>query len=45
VVLEEITLVGGQSADDWYGPQGMRVQTGMIYVTTTGAIEGSVRVT
>lgn len=44
-ILEEITLVGGQSADDWYGPQGIRLQTGMIYASVlNGAVEGSVRV-
>lgn len=42
-LLDSIQLAAGESAREWYGPNGLRALLG-IYVDVTGTVEGSLRV-
>lgn len=42
-LLDTIQLVAGESAREWYGPQGLPYFTGIRVDVVSGAVEGSIR--
>jgi hypothetical protein len=44
ILIETIRLAASESSGDWYGPQGIRADSGIfVAVTGTGTVEGTVR--
>ena len=42
-ILDVIDLKAGESAREWYGPQGIDADGGIFVDVVSGAVEGSVR--
>lgn len=42
-ILDTVSLLGNESAREWYGPQGIKSRAGLYVEIVSGTVEGSIR--